>query len=457
MESEKYLARIEPIAQQPNGDIEEDGGYLVDAVPRAELERRGSSNERVAEREPMPFLALITRESLRGVRTESGWVQISVSANPSEGDAIPAEMAFSTQNAGDGPERFSVSVEEGEPPESLVQVIEQAATFEQTADASIGEIREVFEKVCRHADAGDVGIAVYDVGQASMSAVVDCYEHPLMFFDMGWPLWFNAKSNPLNKDFDPLHDFAKKPAPVVLSHLDWDHWGYTIEKGLAKKDKATGAWITEPTYRVRALNRAWLLTRPEVARHGLGPSHLHFVRTLEVLKGVGDSKLLFWPHRKKSLSIGSLHIIRNVPAIGLSKPSFLRNNESLSICVRAGGANALLCGDADYPSIPERFRESLCALVAPHHGGRITPGTTPYAVGHGRMVVSAFGGCYRSIPCGDSMDEAFEHGWRTARTDDRYSCSRCHEIHGNRLVRLLSTPKCGCGGVDRSGLCVSRD
>lgn len=116
----------------------------------------------------------------------------------------------------------------------------------------------------------------------------------------------------------------------------------------------------------------------------------------------------------------------------------------------------LLCGDADYTSIPDCYKQGLTGLVAPHHGGAITPGSTPNAVGHGRMVFSTYKGCYSNVPSSDTAAEARKMGWRISETSDRRKCNRGHCVRGNRLIRLGCTPECGCGKVVANCLCLSQ-
>lgn len=449
--SRKYLALIERACDAPDGSVDRESGTVIDAVLLDDVQSRSGASLRLED--PVGVLALSAQIPLAGEEGEPRWVEIEVSSSEMPGgNAVPAIPALS------GEERETplfVRVSDESPNLGLVEVLNEIARMREIPDASEDAIFSIFRRVGR----GHVAaVAVYDVGQASMAALVDVNEHPLAFFDLGWPVQFNSKSYPANSRFSPLVPFGRYPVPVVLSHLDWDHWGYAIKSGSAKKDKASGAWLTQPVYRPDALDRAWLMRRPQVAKHKLGPSHVHFVQTLAATsKNLGHCQLLFWPEALSSITVQSVSIIRNDPVGYKATPAFLRNNESLSLRVRDDGASVLLCGDADYPSIPARFLRRLTGMVAPHHGGKTTNGAMPRPTGHGRMITSTFKGCYPSIPSPAVLSEATAKGWRVSSTDDRGSCSRCSEDHGNRLIKLREVPVCGCGGVEKAGLCISRE
>ncbi len=289
-----------------------------------------------------------------------------------------------------GPNNIFVRVIAESAASSSLSTLSRLARAAETPDATRSSISALLE-TSRYPAA----VAIYDVGQGNMNAVVDAYEHPLVFFDLGWPLSFNKKSILLHSDFSPLAPSFCSTIPVVLSHLDWDHWGYAIQSGRAVRDARTGAWRTEPTYRQAALDRAWIMQRPRLKRHSLGPSHINFFQTLANQPFVaGKTGLHIWPRNVRRIKSKFLEIYACKPAHPSSsnRSAFLRNNEALAMKVRHNQAAVLLCGDADYPSIPLRFKRALTGLVAPHHGGSTTSGSMPNPIGHGRMVMLTFGG-----------------------------------------------------------------
>lgn len=458
---QRYAALVEPASSNPDGSDDVEAGILVDALPIEELgkldtwARNGGS---ISDVDPIPFLALtLNRDAIEDLN-EPRWVQLDIARDPTNRDrAIDASVGVFGDNRGDeiqSQNGFYVRTTTALLPNSDLSGLEILAEFQDVDDSTEEEIIELLERRAANA----VAVSVYDVGQGSLSAVVNQNEHPLVFFDLGWPLQLNKKSFLKNTRFAPLGPSFCNQAPVVLSHLDWDHWGYAIESGLAKEDSKTGFWRTEPKYRAGAINRPWIMTRPQLKRHKLGPSHLHLIQTL-AKNGTpsGNTNLRFWPHASTEITAGPLTVFRCSPSTTKGKkPSYLRNNESLGLLLSGDGARVLLCGDADYPSLPNIFKRRLTGMVAPHHGGATTPGQMPQPVGHGRMVLSTFETCYKSIPCKAVLEEASSSGWRIARTDDRYACGRCGEEHGNRLLRLTGTPRCGCGGVESSSLCVTR-
>lgn len=388
---------------------------------------------------------------------------ITVTDAPQEGDEWFESTPLQFGNEDNENSPLYVRLEKSPPKEHLVETLEVIAGFSHLSDM---ESEDAF--VLRTNEIA--AVAVYDVGQASMNALVDEVEHPVMFFDFGWPAAFNVASIPqTSRHFNPMSlergDFSV-PAPVVLSHLDWDHWAYAYKSGRAKWNKNIAAWVTVPTYRPDALKRPWLMRRPQLTPHKLGPSHIHFVDTLSKTKlHFGGIALNFWPEKKRKLNLGGYTIFSCNPVSGSGTlPPFMRNNQGLGMLVfdKHSRARTLLPGDADYPSVPNFAKQRLTGLVATHHGGKVTRGSIPNATAHGRMVFSVFPGCYSNMPHPDVESEAYLKGWRIARTSERVDCFRINTPEkqikcGNRLIRLTQEPpQCGCNRVPNGCLCITK-
>ncbi|MBQ5964803.1 hypothetical protein [Massilia sp. ZL223] len=455
--SADYLAVVELFGEHADGSTGEDTKLVLDAVPITALDRLAAEQNQETKR--LQFF-LLTLQEERGItqrlRNHEGYLLITVSDRSTGSDDEIRAFATGLNRIDNNNIPYFVRISESKPQRRHIRTLERISLFQEHPDT---------DKLEAFASGSDeaVAVAVYDVGQGSMSAVVDQYEHPVMFFDLGWPLSFFPKSIPPTAEhFDPFPAGLETrgfPVPVVLSHLDRDHWGYAIEKGMAKWDSKLLAWISVPTYRRKALRRPWLLRRPH-HRHQLRPSHIHFVQTLGATRIRGGVALRFWPANQQDITLGRVTLFLSNPMSGTpTTPAFLRNNEAIGMLVQddISAARILLTGDADFPSIPAFAKRDLTGLVAPHHGGKVTRGSVPNAVGHGRMIMSVYPGSYSGIPHPDVEAEAKEQGWRISCTSERKPCFRSNKETqcGNRLIRLSKTPLCGCSEVPDACLCVT--
>lgn len=455
-----YIAVFEEVGIELSGSGDEVHRWVFDAVPCSVVEEIAlllTDANRAADLPMLSFLMLTIQDHgtlNRLLANLDGHVRVTVSRRSSGADdeiLAYAEPATLDRE----PLSFFIRIT-ATASTSHVSTLEQVAAFKTIPDADDLDVFDV-------SDHEAAAVAVYDVGQGSLSAIVNEVEHPVIFFDMGWPLSFFPKSLPQNvKFFNPFPAawVASPPAPVVLSHLDWDHWAYVLKKGRARWDAKRLIWKTEPKYREEALMRPWLMRRPKFKKHALGGSHIHLVQTLAATFVDGSRALHFWPESQTQIYVGALCLFTCVPSGSSSKPSYLRNNEGIGMLVEDADscAKVLFPGDADYPSIPMFARQCLTGVVAPHHGGAITPESTPNAVGHGRMVMSVFPNSYSNMPHPDVISEAKNSGWKIVMTSERSKCSRWgRKIScGNRLIRLSTTPMCGCDVVPKNCLCISR-
>lgn len=455
----EYFASIEVI----DGEIESGVRVIIDAIPRGVItELKALSPEQAVEHfeKTFAFLLLTTKfspELAALLVNTKNWASLSLThIDPRDENAIEAQSVdFSNDEDGTG-QTFWIKVEHKEVPKRELSVLVSLAEVAFLADCDtldcLGEPHSIDEYG---------GIAVYDVGQANLCAVVDMNEHPILFFDLGWPLPFNKRSARPHGPFDPfILDAPDTKTPIVLSHLDWDHWGFAYKSGQARYDNKRGFWKSEVSYHDEIMSRPWLMRRPRFHRHKLGPSHIHLVLTLSQtpLEDLTPA-LKIWPAKRSRMDWGACTIIRCSPEPGtITTPAFLRNNESLALMAASTSSQykVLLCGDADYPSIGASYKRSLTGIVAPHHGGSVTPWSIPPASGVGQMVMSTYPGCYSNVPSVNTETEARDKGWEIRKTCNRRHCHGSCDNNGNQLIELGPyQPECGCGQVPRGGLCLS--
>lgn len=293
------------------------------------------------------------------------------------------------------------------------QNLDQIAMLEAIPDTSSTEIESALNNGIDK-NSMPMRVAVYDVGQANCNAVVDANIIPRMYFDLGWP-WSSKAMPPSTPTLLDLEN----EAPVVLSHWDFDHWSYALDKvgfrgkGLKVKDVA--------------LNRFWIARRPEVLLHKLGPTHIAFA--IELSK---RQKLLIWPKDVKNLSTQYLKLI------ACKKPTLSplpndRNNNGLAMLLLNDTGNILMTGDADYSAMTcqpgnEKTTDFLSGMVVPHHGGTLyspPPSKPSHATTTPHAVVSAHTGNIYGHPSGGELLKCMTAGWQISCTMDAHSyCER---------------------------------
>jgi hypothetical protein len=238
------------------------------------------------------------------------------------------------------------------------------------------------------------GVAVYDIGQGSSSAILDANGQPSYYFDFGWPLPFNYENPRLPR---PNYCFSGVNV-VILSHWDQDHWGGVRLPGRMWHPAENAHWIAP--------------------RQFMGTTHLALMSRLLSL-----GNFSMWPSTLSQLnfSMGQIQLCTG-PNTMLSSQ---RNDSGLAVYVFDSSSSThealLMPGDADFPFVPTTSR-GLAGLVASHHGARIkgipTPATSDKLVfsvsssntyGHPSSGVEA---AYRSA------------GWRNQRmTKNRANCA----------------------------------
>lgn len=438
--SAQYYALIEPLNEPEEGEEDRGAPLLIDAIP---VDGAKNYLESGADLPSLDFLLAYAEEG-RGPTDQPLYETIqliTLSDTPSNG-AIPVSTAV-LDDRGDGErEQLFMTIEKMSPQD--VEVCGTIGRFSVGKPASEAGIR----KLLKNAEAGAPhGIAIYDVGQANFNAVVDCNEHPRLFFDFGRPIGLKARTKPLLVNFNPLA--FNHAEPVVLSHLDQDHWLFAVESGRAAWDSTEKYWKTAPKYRDSALQRKWIVRLPEGVLYW--GSHIHFLRTL-----ASNGSLFVWPEGSVHIQGASIGIWSCSPSAGSpNTQSYLKNNSSLALRVESARAVAVLCGDAEYGSFDSNALDGVTAVVAPHHGGYIQFGATPNVRGPGRMVLSTYENAYPSVPHDQTIADALNNGWFVTRTDARHSCGRCGNVHGHKYIPLAGTqPECGCGVVTSAQICL---
>jgi beta-lactamase superfamily II metal-dependent hydrolase len=173
-------------------------------------------------------------------------------------------------------------------------------------------------------------VIVRDVGQASFCCLKDEEDRIVLYYDVGWPLSFNKKTEPQRVAID----FTR--APVVLSHWDWDHLHFAL--------RPQGSYLRDSK---------WI-----VPIQKLGPGAARFAKELSK-----SGKLLGWKANGLTFNFGSI-----APC---TAPSSNSNSSGLAMRVSLqSGKTVLLVGDADYDFVANALKLPVDGLAATHHGAR---------------------------------------------------------------------------------------
>lgn len=175
-------------------------------------------------------------------------------------------------------------------------------------------------------------VIVYDVGQASMNALVNENGLPMLLIDVGLPVSYNRGT--LSRKFEePV--LSENPI-VLLTHWDWDH----MCAGLEIKKLQNLMWVV-PDQRV------------------IGPGKTRFAASM-----AKNNRLAVWNETMKEFNFGTV--------MYCSGSSGDVNNTGLAVLAKLSHGNVLVPGDADYGCIPLPPDTHLDSLVGTHHGGNFS-------------------------------------------------------------------------------------
>ena len=387
--------------------------------------------------------------------SESQWVQLIVASHANEKSVEALVVMF-----GDNAEPVVLHICDITPLQ-LSQEENHAFMLTNAPRSPETLITGVLDFSLQHA--GELSVAAYDVGQGNCNAIIDEFEHPRVFFDLGWAPNFHAWTRPPRQpNFFSCDDV--RVAPVVLSHWDMDHWSYAI----ARSQYNPASLTTRHEWNPKALARFWIARAPERPEHQVSPLALSFYEALtnkQLMPGI--SAMLLWPDDCAHIRFSEGWLEACEPT--LPTPSD-RNNTGIAMFVQQKGQGPaiLMTGDADFPSIPSLTSNQqleLAGMVAPHHGSKITmtsvprpkPGTPM------RLVLSVGKGNGYGHPTQASLNAYQAAGWHgtAVLTQDRQICRDAHRhkhAHGNVILKFsVNTPDplCSCWRVLMGGLCMT--
>ncbi|QCX51607.1 metallo-hydrolase/oxidoreductase [Ralstonia pseudosolanacearum] len=205
-------------------------------------------------------------------------------------------------------------------------------------DASELELRRALNIKCEITQ-----LHMLDVGQGGAVAIICECGRPIYYFDVGCGVYRNTKTNP-----NPIQFCVCDDPPVILSHWDSDHWaGANLDTDLLK--------------------RVWIAPRQTV-----GAKHIAFAN--RILSAGG--KILLVPQAFSGTFQAGQQKLKLQQCKGAPTD---RNGSGLVLVVEDQNTDRgwLLTGDAPYNLIPGPLPSDLAAVVVPHHGADMGPGSKP--------------------------------------------------------------------------------
>jgi competence protein ComEC len=396
-----FVTRAERVGPRPYGRTSFEFDGIDVEVPDDDLERSIASPDIV---KPFASVRAVTTErrfkkKFGFVPQEGDWVELKIRPRFWDGETI----AFHAQLTPDGYVQHSRGVledarllfgrdEEPKAPQPvgasvapLLQKAAKVAKLCQFPNGAIGQLRKA-RKIMQGLSAVK-DVQVRDVGQASFVSFLDAKGKVLGHFDAGWPISYNAHAAPA------MAPAITGPAPVILSHWDWDHLhGY---------------------YRSKALQSVQWLTPVQV----MGP---------------GASKIATQLHAK-SLLIGysgaPVLTVGNATLLQCTRAARLNDNGLSLVLTLASQLTALLIGDAGYDALGTwPTGKTFDYLVVTHHGADFT-GTVPSATATANRGIISVG--YKNIykhPRASAMRSHTLSRWNLERTSKHGTIPRGDKV-----------------------------
>lgn len=199
---------------------------------------------------------------------------------------------------------------------------------------------------------------IYNVGQGSLSAVVDENDNPLLYFDMGGSWWIHLSSyrRTLNLCFS-------KAKTVIISHWDLDH-----------VESARRLFYSNP---MQLQGITWI-----APQQFLSPLYSRLAA-----KMFHSGKLLFWTD--KSIQCIDFWAGQLIKCRGYDK-----NNSGIALMVKSPNnsiKSVLHPADADYGHILQINQIELDGLIATHHGGKFNNSYLPVSIFPNGAVAYSYG------------------------------------------------------------------
>lgn len=226
------------------------------------------------------------------------------------------------------------------PPTAAVPSKTLNAIFDMNSwpDASAAELTGTLVPRCELE-----ALVCFDVGQGLASALVCKCGMPIYYFDVGCGSGRNTPTAPQRIDFCT----CEQP-PIILSHWDTDHWAGAKMQHLLHASH-------------------WIVPRQTI-------STSHVLHANDILKAGGT--ILVVGHGAAPITWSS-----GLQDYDLSRCTGTgRNGTGLALVVKDQASNRewVLTGDAGYNLLAQPKPGDISAMVVPHHGADMGPGSIPF-------------------------------------------------------------------------------
>lgn len=245
---------------------------------------------------------------------------------------------------------------------------------------------------------------VYNVGQGSLTALVDKNNIPILYYDIGGGFAWNKFTY---TDAQTLQLCFSRTNTIIISHWDNDH----LETAKRYFRKSVNAF----------LGFTWIA--PE---QNISPSYFKLAAKLN-----STGNLIIWPKNLRGYI--SCWLGKIIKCNGPDK-----NHSGLALELNTTTGRILNPGDAAYTHIPYTKRTKYKGLVATHHGANFVVNNTPVPLCNGGKIVYSYGNANKyGHP---KLDSSIAH--TTGSWNNRLDTINGHISFGNNLPIPCATTHC---------------
>lgn len=245
---------------------------------------------------------------------------------------------------------------------------------------------------------------VYNVGQGSLTALVDINNIPILYYDLGGGFAWNKFTY---TDAQTLQLCFSQTNTIIISHWDNDH----LETAKRYLRKSANAF----------LGFTWIA--PE---QNISPSYFKLAAKLN-----STGNLIIWPKNLRGYI--SCWLGKIIKCNGPDK-----NNSGLALELETATGRILNPADAAYTHIPYTKTKKYKGLVATHHGANFPVNNSPVPLCVGRNIAYSYGNANKyGHPKGDSLIAHTTGSWT-----NRLDTNNGHISFGNSSPMPCPTTHC---------------
>ena len=297
-------------------------------------------------------------------------------------------------------ERYVVSIKQLWSNSSTSKKLNQYFSWK---DFKLSESTEILAAVNTFSTNKDFYVNVYNVGQGSLTALVDVYNVPILYYDLGGGFAWNKFTY---TDAQTLQLCFSQTNTIIISHWDNDHLE-TAKRYLRKSSKAFSGFT-------------WIA--PE---QNISPSYFKLAAKLN-----STGNLFIWPKNLRGYI--SCWLGKIIKCNGPDK-----NHSGLALELNTATGRILNPADAAYTHIPYTKRTKYKGLVATHHGANFAVNNAPVPLCSGGEIVYSYGNTKYGHPKSDSIIAHTSNSW-----NNRLDTINGHISFGNSSPMPCASSHC---------------